>query len=183
MNQAAAGTQQYRRRFPAMAVRALNAKTHAARRIRAVPATRPAQPAPAVPLTQLVALPDSQHGTGWLLDVRAADTDGAITLADAAAAWGWGPGTHLRVRVADATVTVSGATGAGTAVRLDGRGRLRLPLAWRRLHGVEGVGRVAVLTGPAHHHPLVQIQPAGLAAHRISTALTSPDLAPPTPVR
>jgi hypothetical protein len=29
----------------------------------------------------------------------------------------------------------------------------------------------------------VQIQPAGLAAHRISTALTSPDLAPPTPVR
>ena len=136
--------------------------------------TPPAR-APAVPLTQLVALPaNTQPGTGWLLDVRAADTDGAITLVDAAAAWGWAPGTHLRVCVAGATVVVVGGVGAGAVARLDRRGRLRLPLAWRRLHGVEGAARVAVLTGPAHHQALVQIQPAGLVVHRITFEESDP---------
>ncbi len=167
-----------------MAVRATNAKTHAARRIRAVPTARPVHPAPAVPLAQLVALPaGAPSGSGWLLDVRAADIDGAITLVDAAAAWGWGPGARLRVRVVGATVVVTPAAGPSGAVRLDRRGRLRLPLAWRRLHRVADAGRVAVLTGPADGVPLVHIQPAGLAAERINTGVTGPESASLDPLR
>lgn len=166
-----------------MAVRASNAKIHAERRSRsALPASRPARPAPAVPLAELIALPASRPSQcGWLLDVRAADEGGAVSLVDAQATWGWGPGTRLGVRVTDTAVVLTPGGGTTGAVRVDRRGRVCLPLAWRRIHRIDSAGRVAILTAPADHDQLVQIQPAGLAARRIRTADTAPAAAADTP--
>lgn len=151
-----------------MAVRASTARNHAARRARPADSRpSPPQPTPSVPLTDLVSLPAAGPAASrWQLDVRVVTPDGAVSLVDAQAQWGWGRATRLAIDVAGATVTLT-AAGGPTASVMDQRGRVRLPLAWRRLHRLETGGRVVILTAVDDPTPTVRIQPAEHAAGRI----------------
>lgn len=113
------------------------------------------------PLGELLALPSRPSAVGleWLHDIVAIDADGRVRLGDATASHGWNDSLPLAVSNEECRLVVEPAR-SGRGISLDVRGRLTLPLQWRRLHGLTYGARVVVSTSASSAR--VVIAPIGV---------------------